>query len=293
MKRINNIFLSVLATVLLMGASSCFQDLGQDPAFDYPPKYVPAYNPLKLYLSFDENEKNVSNYRFSTVAIGGSYVSGEIGKAFQSADGDYVIATPPASLVDTIINLGSFTYAFWINAPRPDGVCGLLSIAKSDHSRGYVNLYSENFNDGNTAYLKGFLRTLPADGGAAKETWIDVGGVVPEGTSKATNVWNKWTHLAFRYNSANSTISIFRDGEAVLLNRVLGGGTFGPLVFDPAFCNGNIVFGALSPKAGQTTGTQDAWVVNAKTIAGQFDQIRFYNKALSDAEIAALYMNRE
>jgi hypothetical protein len=290
MKKIHII---ILFAAVALSAASCFQDLGQDPAFDYPPEYVPAYSPLKLYLPFDDNEKNVSNYRFSTLSIGGSYVNGEIGKAFQPADGDYVIATPPASLVDTIINLGSFTYAFWINAPRPDGVCGLLSIAKSDHTRGYVNFYSENFNDGNTAYLKGFLRTLPADGSAAKETWIDVGGTTPEGTSKATNVWNKWTHLAFRYNGANSTISIFRDGEAVLLNCVLGGGTFGPILCDPAFCNGNIVFGALAPKAGQTTGTQDAWVTSAKTIAGQFDQVRFYNKALSDAEITALYTSRE
>ena len=291
MKRLKIIFSITIISSLLITVISCFQDLNQDPPFDYPPEYVPEYNPLKVYLPFDGDEKNASNYRFSMTAIGGSFIDGKTGKAFQSVDGDYVIATSPASLVDTIINLGSFTYAFWINAPRPDGVCGLLSIAKSDHSRGYVNLYSENFNDGNTAYLKGFLRTLPADGGAAKETWIDVGSVTSEGISKVTNVWNKWTHLAFRYNAANSTISIFRDSEAVLLDRVLGGGTFGPLIFDPAFCNGSIVFGALAPKAGQTSGTQDAWVVSAKTVVGQLDQVRFYNKALSDTEIAALYTN--
>ncbi|NDV82082.1 LamG domain-containing protein [Bacteroides sp. 51] len=278
--------------IALMGMTSCFQDMDQDPAFDYPPEYVPEESPLKVYIPFEDKDKNMSNYRYSITTINEDYIDGHIGKAFQGSDGAYIIATPPASLTEAIVNLGSFTYSFWMNSPRNEAVQGILSIAKKDHSRGYLELYFENNNNGNQAYIKGFMRTVPKEGNP-KETWIDVGSVQPEGSSRVENVWNKWTHLAFRYDGSTSTISIFRDGEAVLLNRVLGGGTFGPLAFDPAFCDGKIVFGAFAAVAGQSTGKQDAWVVNSKTMSGQYDQIRFYNQALSDNEIKALYTSKE
>lgn len=290
--KLKRYILFITTCIVLSGMTSCFQDLDQDPAFDYPPEYVPEYSPLKVFLPFDNNDKNMSNYRYSMTSINENYADGYIGKTFQGSDGAYIIATPPASLTDTIINLKSFTYSFWINSPRNEAVQGILSIAKKDHSRGYLELYFENNNNGNQAYIKGFLRTLAEDG-AVKETWIDVGSVQPEGSSRVENVWNKWTHLAFRYNGVTSTFSIFRDGEAVLLNRVLGGGTFGPLVFDPKFCDGKIILGAFAAVAGQSTGKQDAWVVNSKTMSGQYDQIRFYNQALSDNQIKALYTNKE
>lgn len=277
---------------MLSGMTACFKDLDQDPAFDYPPEYVPEYNPLKVYLPFDDNDKNKSNYRYSITSINDKYDEGLIGKAFQGSDGAYIIATQPSSLTDTIIKLHSFTYSFWINSPRNEAVQGIVSIAKKDHSRGYLELYFENNNNGNQAYIKGFLRTIAEDG-ALKETWIDVGSVQPEGSSKVNDVWNKWTHLVFRYNGATSAFSIFKDGEPALLNRKLGGGTFGPLVFDPKLCDGKIVFGAFAALAGQSTGKQDSWVVNSKTIPGKYDQLRFYNMALSDSEIKALYTNKE
>lgn len=285
---------TVACTLLLAGTTACFQDLDQDPAFNYPPEYVPQYSPLKVYIPFDEEEKNLSNYRYAAIAVGGSFVDGQIGKAFQGSDGAYIIATQPESLTDSIINLHSFTYSFWINSPRNETVQGIASIAKKDQSRGYMELWFENNNNGNQAYIKGFLRTIGTDGNA-KDTWIDVGGTVPEGSTRVSDVWNKWTHLAFRYDGISSTFSIFRDGEAVLLNRVLGGGTFGPLKFDnnPALCDGKIVFGSFAANAGQSTGTQDGWVKSAKTLQGQYDQIRFYNKALSDSQIQALFTNKE
>lgn len=279
-------------TVLFFGMTSCFQDLEQDPSFDYPAEYIPEYNPLKVYIPFEENDKNLSNYRYSVISINESYTDGLIGKAFQGSEGAYIMAMPPSSLTDTIINLGSFTYSFWINSPRNEAVQGILSIAKKDHSRGYLELYFENNNNGNQAYIKGFMRTVPAEGNP-KETWIDVGTVQPEGSSRVENVWNKWTHLAFRYDGSTSAFSIFRDGEAVLLNRILGGGSFGPLVFDPAFCDARIIFGSFAAAIGQSAGKQDAWVVNSESISGQYDQIRFYNKALSDTQIQALYTNKE
>lgn len=277
---------------MLSGMTACFQDLDQDPAFDYPAEYVPEYSPLKVYVPFDDNDKNMSNYRYSMISVNDEYVDGLIGNAFQGSDGAYIIATPPSSLTDTIINLHSFTYSFWMNSPRNESVQGIISIAKKDHSRGYLELFFENNNNGDQAYIKGFLRTITEEG-TLKETWIDVGSVQAEGSSRVDDVWNRWTHLTFRYDGLTSTFSIFKDGEAALLNRKLGGGTFGPLVFDPSLCDGKIVFGAFAVVAGQSTGKQDSWVINSKTMSGQYDQLRFYNKALSDSDIKALYTNKE
>ncbi|MDR2473105.1 MAG: LamG domain-containing protein [Tannerella sp.] len=294
MKKIKTSIWFTFAVALIFPAA-CFQDLAQEPPFSYPPNYVPQYSPLKVYLPMDDDEKNASNYRFGMTAIGGNFVDGHIGKTFEATENDFIVAAPPASLVDSLLQLGSFTFSFWINAPRPDGVRGIMSIAKKDHTLGFVNFYFENNNNGDQAYIKGYLRSYPPETPAGKNTWIDVGSVQPEGSSRVEGVWNRWTHLVFRYNGETSKFSIFKDGVAVLNDRLLGSvaAPFGKLAFDPTQFDGKIVFGALAPKAGQTSGTQDAWVVNAKAIEGQYDQIRFYNKALSDTEIAGLYSSRE
>jgi hypothetical protein len=288
MKKYINLFLGLaVLSVLLV---SCFQDLDNDPPFNYPDDYIPDYNPLKVYLPLNGSEKNESNYRYKTIVNGGSFVDASGSKVFQGDEVSYVMAVPPASLTDTLMQLQSFTFSIWINLPRPDGVVWLASMPKNDHSRGYLELYFENNNNGDQAYIKGFMRSVPP-GGAAKEQWIDVGSVQPEGSSRVEGVWNRWTHLAIRYDGGASQVSIFKDGEAKLLNRQLG--TFGPLYFDPAFCNGNLIIGASGCKSGQTKGTQDAWVVNAKTIEGQYKNVGFYNKALSNVEINALYISQK
>ncbi len=283
---------AISALIVLTGTYSCYQDLNQDPEFDYPPVYIPQYSPLKVYLPFDGNDKNKSNYRFSMISVNESYVDGTIGKSFKGSDGAYLIAIPPVSLQDTIMQLGSFTYSVWINSPRNETVQGIMSIAKKDHTRGYVEVYFENNNNGNQAYVKAYLRTVPA-GAAAKEAWVDVSGTTAQGSTKINDVWNKWTHLVFRYDGNTSTFSIFKDGVSALLDYKVGGGTFGKLNFDKTYCDGKIVFGTFAKIAGQSTGTQDTWITGSKTFLGLYDQVRFYNKALTNAEIQALYTNKE
>lgn len=287
MKRIMYIYLIAVIT-LTGGFQSCFQDMDNNPAFDYPPNYVPEYRPLKFHLPFEGNLDDVDNhYRLN---IGSSeniaYVDGVKGKACQGGEKTFVTISLVGSYSDTIANLGSFTVAFWMNSEPNKSVTGLFSIARKDQAQGYIDIWLEN-NGGtsNQALIKGYMRNI--ESGTEKTQWIDVGGTTPEGSSRIDNVFNKWTHIAFRYNGETSSFSIFKDGEPVLNNKIYTG--FGPLVFD-ADKVGAIVIGAFPGQAGASTATP-SWV--GTTYLGKFDEYRFYNKAMSDEDIKSLYTNKE
>lgn len=287
MKLIKYIF-PIVAIVLITGFHSCFQDMDDDPAFDYPPNYVPEYRALKFHLPFEGNLDDLDNhYRLN---IGSSenitFVDGIKGKAYEGGEKRFTTVSLVGSYGDTIANLGSFTVAFWMNSDPNKSVQGLFSIACKDQAQGNIDIWLEN-NGGtsNQAYIKGYMRNIQS--GSEKTQWIDVGGTTPEGSSRINDVFGKWTHMAFRYNGETSAFSIFRDGEPVLYNRIFAG--YGPLVFNKEKV-GSIVIGAFPGQAGASTATP-SWV--GTTYLGKFDEYRFYNKAISDAEIKSFYTNKE
>ena len=74
--------------VSLTAFTSCFQDLDQDPAFDYP-KQPPIldYVKPKLAFTFEDNSEDMSVYKATTQVVGNaSYTQGKVKKAYQGAD---------------------------------------------------------------------------------------------------------------------------------------------------------------------------------------------------------------
>ena len=65
----------------LTAFTSCYQDLDQNPPFDYPEEVIPQYNPQKLLFTFEGNVKNVSGYKVPTLSKGNiTYTEGKKGK---------------------------------------------------------------------------------------------------------------------------------------------------------------------------------------------------------------------
>ncbi|MDO4781932.1 MAG: hypothetical protein Q4A09_01790 [Capnocytophaga felis] len=126
--------------IIALTTQSCFQDLEQNPDFNYPQQPPPpAYNPQKLVLSFEDGVKDGSNYKIQTETFGKvTFADGKKGKAYQGAEDAYILITPnPAtypsdiSVRDTIANLGSFTVAFWMKTKQPEAATGIFSISNT------------------------------------------------------------------------------------------------------------------------------------------------------------------
>ncbi|WP_454981152.1 LamG domain-containing protein [Capnocytophaga haemolytica] len=266
-------------TAALLALGGCFQKLDQDPDFDYPEQPAPpAYNPRKLALTFENEAKDASNYKILTTQQGPiTYTAGKIGKAYKGGEKTYIIIQPTKakypgdiSVQDTIANLGSFTVAFWMKTEQVSKGTGIFSIVNK--KKFWSNL--DIFLDGNKpSETEGRFKMHLYNG--KKEKWVE---------KKIANTIGEWVHLAFRYDSKTEKITIHRNGEEVVSEAAPK--DFGSLVFENL---GEMVLGTFPFQAepSLTSGAKaQTW---AQSFPGELDQFYFYNKALSDEAIKALY----
>lgn len=281
--KINRYIFTIGASLTLMfGLQSCFQDLDQDPSFNYPEQPAPpAYNALKVFLPFDENTNDQSVYEESTKATNITLAEGIQGKAYQGASNGYLLITSrgagyPGDInpMDSIANLGSFTLSYWMNAEKVDGATGIFSISNTKSFWGNLDIFLE----GNGSDTEAFFKIYMQNATTGTDTWV---------TRKVENVFKKWSHLVFQYNGETSIFSIYLDGEKIFEENK---NNFGPLKFKDV---GSIVLGTLQfqtvPSLTSGAEAQD-W---AKSYVGKLDQVRFYNKVLSQSEITQLFSDKQ
>lgn len=274
----------IVTTVLVFGTQSCFQDLDNDPAFDYPegfPDPTGEYNREKLNISFDGDVYDKSTYQFVNSGIGTfSFVDGVQGKAYKGdSDTTYVLVNshPAISTIvaGEITKLGSFTVSFWMNSSRNTAATGLFSIANTKTFWSNLDIFLENTNSETQAFFK--MHIYNERTGTRIEKWVE---------ARVDDVFGKWVHMVFVYDAATSTVNIYRNGTKVI-ERVLA--DLGELQFKDV---GPMVIGTLpfQAKPSLTSGASNqSW---AGWYKGAFDQFHFYNEALSEGEIKGLYDNK-
>jgi hypothetical protein len=122
--------------------------------------------------------------------------------------------------------------------------------------------------------------------------------------SRVPNAINTWTHMVITYDAATSVINIYQNATAIGISGVAGtnGYVVGPSIpgSDPAkqpvtpygplkFPTTKAVLGTWQFQTNPsltTSATAQSW---AESYTGLLDNFRIYNKALSTAEVSALY----
>lgn len=270
----------LIAAVLGLALAGCQKldrpELGE-LILDPPP---PPYSVLKNFWEFEDNVGDSGQFRMTVNATNVTYVTGVKGKAAQIGDGGSIIMP---NVNDSLKTPGSFSLAFWMNGVGPvvGGAQGVFSLTHGSQFWGNFDLFLENNDNGDEAFLKIHMFNSNAADGTGEE-WTEL---------KIPGVLNKWSHIAVTYNAADSKLSVYADGQPTSVNgKVLGGGNYGNLNF--ASVNG-LVIGTyqFQTDPSRTTGgdTQD-W---AKSFNGAFDQFRIYNVALSPSEVLNLYNSEE
>ena len=259
----------------LTAFTNCYQDLDQDPPFDYPEEVIPQYNPQKLLFTFEGNAKNVSTYKIPTLSKGNvTYTDGKKGKAYQGGEGTYVFISPRTarfagdiSLKDTIANLGSFTVAFWMNSPQVNKGTGIFSIPNTKKFWGNLDI----FLDGNNTAGEGRFKMHLFNG--TKENWVE---------TKIPGTIGDWVFMTFRYNHKTEMLHIFKNGEIVFTRALTG---WGRIVYNNM---GDLVLGTYGFQTDppQSSAKAQTW---AQSFPGKLENFAFYNKALTDEQIKALY----
>ncbi|KRT14402.1 hypothetical protein ASU31_19715 [Pedobacter ginsenosidimutans] len=260
----------LLMAAVTLGLSSC------QKKFD-PSSYAPALNiggytsakqiaPSNLvsYFAFDggliDSASNTTG-----VNTGTTFGTGIKKQSLQGALNSYVLATPS----NKVAALKSFTVSEWFNSPAPStGIIGLFTLANTTQFWGNIEIFIEN---GSTA-TDGKLRIHLNQGGSDKE--YQVNGV--------QNLFGKWVNLTVSYDQTTSTVKVYINGSRV---AAIASTATGPLAFTNT---GKFVFGTVQFQTtpSQTTGTtKQDW---ASFLTGQIDEVRLFDKALTDAEVSAL-----
>jgi hypothetical protein len=269
MKKLNICLLGV--AVLGMGLSSCKKAF--DPKSYAPPLSVGGYTTVKeiakenlvAYFAFDGSlVDSVSNS--AGTATGSSFTAGFERKALQGGVNSYVLATPPPA----VAALKSFTVTEWYKSPPPStGIIGVFTLAKTTAFWGNIEVFFENGSTNDN----GKVRIHIAKGGGDYTMAVD--GV--------HNLFDKWVNLGFSYDGASSTGTLYVNGSKVFTGAIPG------LTGDADFSDvGKLTFGCVQfmtePSQTSATGRQD-W---ANFLTGQLDEVRIYNKALTDAQVGAI-----
>lgn len=185
-------------------------------------------------------------------------------------------------------DLKSFTFSAWVNAPSNRG--GIITFdGGTDANWGALDLFFDGGDEEGTV-LKGYLFNNGTE-------W---GGFYP--TYKGAEVaLNKWIYLTYTYDAATSYANLYVNGTLV-----------GPINEEtkkidgtnlcwagPADADGNqekvgelnlsevsvMYIGAFASR--ETGKSQETWL---SYFGGKIDEIRIFNKGLSDADVKALYL---
>ncbi|MFT3738373.1 MAG: Ig-like domain-containing protein [Breznakibacter sp.] len=232
-------------------------------AHDSP--YVPKYTGEVFYMPFDGNNKElVSNTEASKVGSP-SFASGKKGQAYVGAADSYL--TFPADGLKG----GAFSAVFWTRVNATPDRAGILVMGPPDvENAGYPatqNLRTSGFRffRENASGMQRFKLNV---GDGTADTWVDGGASADVDPSAG-----EWEHMAFTVSGTRAVVYI--NGEIAKEVSIAG--------IDWTGCD------LLSIMSGAPRFTE--W--NHLSDLGMMDELRIFNKELSQAEVQAIMADEQ
>src|SRR5215471_3518836 len=286
LKNIWSKFFLLVCPDIVIGVSSC-QKMSRPALGDYPQDVpVTPATELRFYVPFDSTKTDdkqinirfkdsISQYPsfFPDKSI--TYTGGVHGTAVKLSAGN---ALKYISANDFAATAQSYTLALWVKSPgvphsNPQFV---MSLVDKDywHNSGMFLLFD---HDG-----AGSTPDSASVSFVVKDNWY-----VFHNKDRIPHIYDQaWHHLAFVYDQTKLTTYV--DGHALTgLSNDATGVMSGPLNLTPASVT-NMVIGGWN-KHVAIAGPTDSWI---DSYPGLIDQFRLYNKALSAADILALYNSK-
>lgn len=233
--------------------------------FTKAPPYVPKYNGETFYMPFNSEFREMNTLQEATVVGSPTFGDGiQGGTAYQGAADSYI------TFPTTGLQANEFTAAFWLKLPSTiDGPAGLVVMGPEDTANPDAqNVRTSGFrlfydNAAGKAYFKLNVGT------GSGETWVDGGDVAK--FDPAANPG--WMHIAFTISGTDATLYV--NGQVIKSSTNTG--------VDWTGCD------LLSIMSGAPRFT--GW--GHKSCVGEMDELRLFNKALSQSEIQTIMLKEQ
>ncbi len=277
-QKINFILSAVMVGCVMVFVSSCGKDEKKLPPIDgYDSASDVGKDNLVAYWPLDGNGNEKISGAQPTNSVNASYKSGVKGQSVSLAKG--FLAYGEVAKLNSLPNM---TVALWANFDNNGSLpSAFFSMTRANEWAGNINLMSETGwrkAGSDTLLLKGLVVTNVN----GNPSFQDSRNEPSKGGVQAPKGVNKWNHLVMTWDGATSNFKIYQNGVKVSNPEWEQRGTTGPLNF---FTPTKPVIGAWGTNV-PGGGVAEAWQV---PMTGSVDEVRVFNKALTDAEIAALY----
>lgn len=297
------IIAGLLAGTTILGSCSKSDSTPPLPAIGgYNSSSDVASTNLVAYWPFDGNFTETKQSLTGT-NNGASFTTGVNGQgqAYQGKGSSNVFFSNPGTAFS---GLKSVTVSAWLAEPTQPVNNTATSYVAGQGAQGVFFVYDQSGSAWNLLHfnVEPFRNdTLRVHAGFNNTGAPEYQGIVPEGLLSGSVKANTWTHVVMTYDGNSSTYTLYKNGNPVPVASAWGSGTptqiwtngnkttaMGNLTFKspPA----GIVIGAfpqaVTPTINSGIGGPQPWSGNFQ---GAIDNLRVYNKALSQTEIGSLY----
>ncbi len=287
------ILLGMLASAVLTGSmlTSCKEEEATLPPIGgFNSADEVASSNLVAYWGFNSDPKESKSSVAPEKTENATYTTGIKGQALSLANGYLRYPTIPG--LNSANGFASFTVSAWVNAKNLGNAASSIfslneatTAAKDWGQLIHLMLETGSYKPASdTLVLKGVLGQYA---GGTREGHDNLNNYGTVGTDfQIVKGAGKWTQIVMKYDASTSTIDIYGNGTVVSNKnfRLRKDGKLGALVFPTPT---TLLIGAF---ANQTTGYPNSGVQTWQSLFnGQIDEVRVWNKALSDTDISSLY----
>ena len=275
----------VIILFAFLAAAACFAacDPADKPADDPGKTMVTvASENLVVYMPLEAADKNVSvgeGITFAEAKGSASYAEGLLGQGYINTTGDnmkqaYLKFNLAAN--NAFKQLESMTFTCWVKLNESCSKGAILSVNGSGIDWPAFIAYFDNSGTNDegvkTQQVNGRLVFHDSEG-AEQNLWLDT-------WDPAFAKYDKWFQFAFTYDATSGAWKLFVDG--ILVKEA----EFGPKIpvsnLVSSSCNAMYVGGWSTFIEGQSNQDWQSY------FAGSIDEIRIYNRVLSETELATL-----
>lgn len=232
---------------------------------DHDSPYVPKYSGEVFYMPFDGNYKEMISKTEATKTGTPDFAVGKKGQAYAGAADSY-LTFPTAGLKNN-----EFSAVFWTKINATPDRAGILIMGPEDKTNAGYPAVQNNRKSGFRFFREGSATAqifkLNAGNGSA-DSWFDGGA-----TATINPTAGKWVHMAFTISGTECLI--YFDGEVVKQ------GSFGGINWDG--CDILTIMSGV-PRFTEWSHFSDLSLM---------DELRIFNKALTQAEIKTILNNEK
>lgn len=283
MKTLKSFSLLAIASALLIAGSFTACDSSDEPAPINDGKIDPstiATANLVAYFPFESATASISKgegITYSKTGGAGSFAVGRRGNGYKGSTAEAYLEYNVAT-TNVFKSMTEFSMAAWIKSPAAGGAAKIFGLNGGDSFMGNLVFMLEGNSNADSLDLKGYLFNSVTE-------WKGQDLRVQDKAFLS----DKWVHIVYSYNKTTSTMALYANGLLVRDGIKYSGPETAPGV-QPLL--GAVTFGTDMTKVNigawpqQLDGTGQDWM---KFYPGLLDELRIYDKALTDAEIKALY----